>query len=108
VLVDRPGKIAESYGVRALPITSLIGRRGNILARSIGYKDWHNKETRKFISSLLKDEAIIDQKVRVEVRRSFWQGGDWRQPLVLGGAVLILLIVSFSSIWLYKAFFAKK
>ena len=108
ILLDRPGKIAESYGVRALPITFLIGRRGNILARIIGYKDWHNKETRKFISSLLKDEAIIDQKVRVEVRRSLWQGGGWRQPLVLGGAVLILLIVSVSFVWIKKAFFAKK
>ncbi len=108
VLMDRAGEISQSYGVRALPVTFLIGRRGNILARSIGYKDWHNKETRKFISSLLKDEAIIDQKVRVEVERSLWQGGGWRQPLVLGGAGLILLIVSFSYLWNKKAFFAKK
>jgi hypothetical protein len=106
--MDRAGEISQSYRVRALPMTFLIGRRGNVLARSIGYKDWHNKETRKFISSLLKDEAIIDQKVRVEVRRSLWQGGGWRQPLVLGGGALILLIVSFSSVWIKKAFFAKK
>ncbi len=108
VLMDRAGEISQSYGVRALPVTFLIGRRGNILARSIGYKDWHNKKTREFISSLLKDEAIIDQKVRVEVGRSLWQGGVWRQPLVLGGAVLMLLIVSFSFVWIKKAFFAKK
>jgi len=57
---------------------------------------------------LLKDEAIIDQKVRVDVERSFWQGEQWRQPLVLGSAALILLIVSFSFVWIKKAFFAKK
>ena len=108
VLMDRAGEISQSYGVHALPVTFLIGRGGNVLARSIGYKDWHNKKTRKFISLLLKDEAIIDQKVRVDVERSFWQGEQWRQPLVLGSAALILLIVSFSSIWIYKAFFAKK
>ncbi len=108
ILLDRSGKIAESYGVRALPITFLIGRRGNILARSIGYKDWHNKKTRKLISSLLKDEAIINQKVVVEVSKGFWQGEQWRQPLVLGGAALILLIVPFSFVWIKKAFIAKK
>ena len=108
VLMDKAGEISQSYRVLALPVTFLIGRRGNILARSIGYKDWHNKKTRKFISSLLKDEAIIDQKVKVEVRRSLWQGGGWRQPLVLGGAALILLIVSFSFVSIKKAFFAKK
>ena len=108
ILLDRPGKIAESYGVRALPITFLIGRRGNVLAKSIGYKDWHNKDTRQFISSLLKDEGIINQKVVVDVRQGFWLGERWQQPLVLGSAALILLIVSFSSIWMYKAFFIKK
>jgi len=108
ILMDRPGKIAESYGVRALPITFLIGRRGNVLAKSIGYKDWHNKDTRQFISSLLKDEGIIDQKVVVDVRQGFWHGERWQQPLVLGSAALILLIVSVSSIWIYKAFFIKK
>jgi len=107
-LLDRDGKIAERYGVDALPVTFLIGRKGNLLARSLGYKDWHNKETRQFISSLLKDEGIIHQKGMVEVRKGFWQGERWRQPLVLGSAVLILLIVSFSSIWIYKDFYTKK
>jgi thiol-disulfide isomerase/thioredoxin len=107
ILMDRDGKISESYGVRALPITFLIGRRGNILARSIGYKDWYKKDTREFISLLLKDEGIIDQKVMVDVGKGFWQGEQWRQPLFLGIAVLILLIVSVSSIWIYKAFTKK-
>jgi thiol-disulfide isomerase/thioredoxin len=108
ILMDRDGKIAESYGVRVLPVSFLIGRRGNVLARSIGYKDWHNKDTRQFISLLLKDEGIIHQKVIVEVRKGFWQGERWRQPLVLGSAALILLVISVSSIWIYKAFFIKK
>jgi peroxiredoxin len=108
ILMDRDGKIAESYGVRALPMSFLIGRRGNVLARSIGFKDWHKKNTRQFISSLLKDEGIIDQKVTVDVRKGFWQGERWQQPLVLGSAALILLVVSVSSIWTYKAFFTKK
>ncbi len=108
VLIDKAGEISQSYGVLALPVTFLIGRRGNILARSIGYKDWHNKKTRKLISSLLKDEAIINQKVVVEVSKGFWQGEQWRQPLVLGGAALILLIVPFSFVWIKKAFIAKK
>jgi len=108
VLMDKAGEISQSYGVHALPITFLIGRKGNVLARSIGYKDWHNKKTRKFISSLLKDETIIDQKVVGEVRKSFWQGEQWRQPLVLGGTALIFLIVPLSFVWIKKAFFAKK
>ncbi len=107
ILMDRDGKIAGSYGVRALPMSFLIGRRGNVLARSIGYKDWYKKDTREFISLLLKDEGIIDQKVMVDVGKGFWQGEQWRQPLVLGIAALILLIVSVSSIWIYKAFTKK-
>ena len=44
VLMDRSGEISQRYGVHALPVTFLIGRQGNMLVKSIGYKDWYKKE----------------------------------------------------------------
>ncbi|MFQ5849324.1 MAG: TlpA disulfide reductase family protein [Candidatus Binatia bacterium] len=104
VLLDRTGEIAQSYRVRALPMTFLIGRKGNLLAKSIGYKNWHNTETREFVSSLLNDEAIINRGPKAEGRARFWQ---WdRRGLLLGIAVLGLLAVS--TLWIKKAWFSEK
>lgn len=59
ILMDRVSRIAESYGVRRLPETLLIGRQGNLLGRSTGYKDWYKQDVREFVSLLLKDEDAV-------------------------------------------------
>jgi peroxiredoxin len=59
ILMDRKSRIAESYGVRRLPETVLIGRQGNLLGKSTGYKDWYKKDAREFVALLLKDEEAV-------------------------------------------------
>ena len=59
ILMDKKSQIAESYGVRRLPETMLIGRQGTLLAKSTGYKDWYKKDARDFVALLLKDEEAV-------------------------------------------------
>jgi len=110
VLMDRSGEISERYGVRALPMTYLIGREGNMLVKSIGYKDWYKKEIRQFVSSLLKDEGIIDQGMKVEVEvegeTGFWLGDRQRQFQIIGLSLLVFLLVSV--LWFKKSWFGRK
>jgi len=110
VLMDRSGEISQRYGVHALPVTYLIGRQGNILVKSIGYKDWYKKEIRQFVSSLLKDEGILDGgmkiEVEVEVETGLSAGDRQRQILVIGLAVLVFLLVS--ALWFKKSWFGRK
>ena len=108
--MDRSGEISQRYGVHALPVTFLIGRQGNMLVKSIGYKDWYKKEIRQFVSSLLKDEGIIDQgrkvEVELEVETGLSPGDRQRQILVIGLAVSVLLVVS--ALWFKKSWFGRK
>ena len=110
VLIDRSGKISQRYGVHALPVTYLIGREGNMLVKSIGYKDWYKKEIQQFVSSLLKDEGIIDREMKIEVEVEVETGpspGDrQRQILVIGLAVSVFVLVS--ALWFKKSWFGRK
>jgi len=109
VLMDRSGEISRRYGVHALPVTFLIGREGNMLVKSIGYKDWYKKEIRQFVSSLLKDEGILDGgmkiEMEVEVETGLSPGDRQRQILVIGLAVSVFLLVS--ALWFKKSWFGR-
>ncbi len=110
VLMDRSGEISQRYGVFAIPVTYLIGREGNMLVKSIGYKDWYKKEIRQFVSSLLKDEGIIDRgmkiEVEVEAETGLSPGDRQRQILVIGLAVSVFLLVS--ALWFKKSWLGRK
>jgi len=106
VLLDSDAKVSERYGVHALPVTFLIGRKGNMLVRSIGYKDWHSEESRKFISSLLQDEAIINHGPAAEVKAGLAQGNNNEMLLIFGIAVLGFLVVS--TLWYKGGWFKEK
>ena len=56
ILMDPKSHIAESYGVMRLPETVLIGRGGNILGKSTGFKDWYKPQAREFVAALLNDD----------------------------------------------------
>ncbi len=102
VLLDKKGEIARNYGVHGLPVTFLIARNGNLLARSMGYKDWYKPETRQLISALLKDDSTFLQPVMAEAKAVEY--GDDRQSrnVFLGIGALILLIGA-SLLWFRKA-----
>lgn len=46
--------LAERYGVRALPSSFLIDRRGNLVALAIGPRAWDTSASYAVIESLLK------------------------------------------------------
>ncbi len=102
VLMDKKGEIAREYGVHGLPVTYLIGRNGNLLARSMGYKDWYKPETRELISSLLKDESIFHQPVMASANNVGYGNDRHGRSVFLGIAALVVLIgVSF--FWFRRA-----
>lgn len=113
VLLDKKGEIAQSYGVHALPVTFLIRRNGNLLAKSIGYKDWHAEKMRQFFISLLKDEGMDSQptqvKVKVQAKTTSVsnKGSIQNSRLFLGVGVLILALGAFL-LWIRRARFFSK
>ncbi len=52
-LLDSNGRVSALYGVRGTPTRFLINRQGNIIAGSIGPKDWASEEAQKLIRNLL-------------------------------------------------------
>jgi len=102
VLLDKKGEIARNYGVHGLPVTFLIARNGNLLARSMGYKDWYKPETRQLISTLLKDDSTFVQPVMAEAKAVEYGDDRQRRMVVLGIGALILLI-GVSLLWFRKA-----
>jgi len=102
VLLDKKGEIARNYGVHGLPVTFLIARNGNLLARSMGYKDWYKPETRQLISTLLKDDSTFVQPVMAQANAVEYGEDRQRRMVVLGIGALILLI-GVSLLWFRKA-----
>ena len=102
VLLDKKGEIARKYGVHGLPVTYLIARNGNLLARSMGYKDWYKPDTRRLIGTLLKDDSTFLQPVTAEAKAVEYGDDGQRRTVFLGIGALILLI-GVSLFWFRKA-----
>ncbi len=102
VLLDKKGEIARNYGVHGLPVTYLIARNGNLLARSMGYKDWYKPGIRQLISTLLKDDSTFLQPVMAEAKAVEYGDDGQRRTVFLGIGALILLI-GVSLFWFRKA-----
>jgi peroxiredoxin len=51
-LFDEDQVVSQSYMVRGLPTTVLIGRDGKIVGRAVGPRDWDSPEAVSFIKSL--------------------------------------------------------
>ncbi|MGH7796248.1 MAG: TlpA family protein disulfide reductase [Candidatus Binatia bacterium] len=56
-LLDRDGKVAERYQAWALPASVIINKRGEIVARAMGSKDWYSKEALQYFQQLLAQES---------------------------------------------------
>lgn len=56
-LLDSDSRVSGLYGIRGTPTRFLIDRRGNVLAGSIGPRDWANEEARKLIATLLRPDG---------------------------------------------------
>ena len=54
--LDAEGSVSRDYGVRALPVSFLIGRDGNILWRAIGGRDWESAQARRYFAQLVAEQ----------------------------------------------------
>jgi peroxiredoxin len=56
VLIDQYGAALREYGVRALPVTYVIGRDGQIIRTFYGQVRWHSPEATQF----LREQGAFD------------------------------------------------
>lgn len=56
VLLDEARSVSDSYMVRALPTTFVLGRDGRPIGRAVGPRDWDGPDAVALIDGLLKDK----------------------------------------------------
>lgn len=56
-LLDSSAEAFARYEVWSLPTTFLIDKRGHIVGKVIGYRDWHSDQSKAFFTQLLKETA---------------------------------------------------
>ena len=54
LLLDREGKVQKLLGVRGHPSTVFIDRKGRIVGRILGERDWQSEAARHLVRSLLE------------------------------------------------------
>jgi thiol-disulfide isomerase/thioredoxin len=55
VLYDRDGKVAEAYKVKGLPTTLLLDKKGRMVYRAVGGRDFNHPEVEKIIRALIAE-----------------------------------------------------
>ena len=56
-LLDPTAEVFELYKTWSLPTTFVINKRGYIVGKVIGYRDWHSDPSKAFFSQLLEESA---------------------------------------------------
>jgi peroxiredoxin len=57
VLFDSQGKMAEKYEITGHPVTFLIDRKGFLVGKVVGERDWSSAEAQALLTDLLKDRS---------------------------------------------------
>ena len=55
VLLDTTGRIGATYGARSIPMTYLVDRDGNVIAGTIGTREWNTQDYIHFFEKLLAE-----------------------------------------------------
>ena len=55
-LLDRDGKVFELYQAWALPMSAIVNKRGELVGKVMGYKDWHGDEALQLFQELLTEQ----------------------------------------------------
>ena len=56
ILFDRDSSVSQAYSVKGLPTTVLIDRRGRVVYRAVGGRDFNHPEVRAIIRGLLAED----------------------------------------------------
>jgi peroxiredoxin len=57
VLLDTKGKVAYDYGIRGHPAHFLVNRKGELVASTMGARNWTSKKNRTLIHFLLQNQS---------------------------------------------------
>jgi peroxiredoxin len=55
ILMDANGEVFAQYGVRGLPTSYLLDRRGRVFSADVGARDWSGKVARQVVERLLEE-----------------------------------------------------
>ena len=53
-LIDPRMAVAQEYGIRWIPVTVIVDRRGTIVGRAIGPREWDGTQALELVQSLMK------------------------------------------------------
>ncbi len=56
LLLDRDGHVQKLFGLRGHPSTALIDRKGRLVGRILGERNWDSDDARRLIRALLESE----------------------------------------------------
>jgi peroxiredoxin len=56
-ILDPEGDVFERFNVWSLPTTFIIGKKGELLGKVIGYRDWDSEQTIRVLQRLLENPA---------------------------------------------------
>lgn len=54
ILLDSEGKVGSMYGIRSIPTTYLVDRKGYLIGGALGARDWASDDAIKLFEHLLK------------------------------------------------------
>ncbi|MDE0028249.1 MAG: TlpA disulfide reductase family protein [Deltaproteobacteria bacterium] len=89
MLLDPRSEIAGQYGVMRLPETVLIGRGGEVLGKSIGFKPWYKDDVRELMAALLGNGAALAAAPAGGVADSE-PPGNYDSAYLAGAVVLVI------------------
>ena len=89
MLMDPRSEIAGQYGVMRLPETVLIGRQGEVIGKSIGFKAWYKDDVRELMAALLGNGAALAAVPAGGVAET--EPADSYDSAYLAGAVVLVI-----------------
>ncbi len=90
MLLDKEAEIAGRYGVMRLPVTVLVGREGEVIAKAIGFKDWYKDDIRELVAALLGDGAVASAAAAADGAEEPAPSGGYGPAVLLGAIVLVV------------------
>jgi peroxiredoxin len=55
VLLDSTGEVGRTYGVQSIPTTYIIDKKGYVLARFTGTREWNTEDVYSAFSTLVEE-----------------------------------------------------
>jgi peroxiredoxin len=57
-LLDSEGKVADMFGIRSIPTTFILDKRGRIIGGAVGARKWDSKKSEALFEYLISQEAV--------------------------------------------------